>query len=444
MLSIKTELLIIFLLLLANGVFAMAEIAMVAARKTKLKKLADKGDGRAQIALDLMEAPTRFLSTVQVGITLIGILAGAFGGATVAQKLAASLREFPLAAPHAEVLGIGTVVVGITLLSVVLGELIPKRLALHNPEGVALKMARPMRRLAQIGGPVVHLLSGSTDLMLRLVGIRERKERPVSDEEVTHLIELGLSTGSFQKVEQEMVEGVLNLDRLPVTALMTPRPKIVWLSIDDPDEVNWRKIVASGHSHFPVYQANRDQVLGMISVKALWAHQAIGLNTELKNLLVTPLTVPETLKAIQLLESFKKSGKHIALVVDEFGSIQGLVTLIDVLEAIVGDMPAVGDREAPEAHQREDGSWLIDATMPINEIKTLFNFTEMPDEQEADYQSLGGFVVTQMGRIPSAGDYFEWGGYRFEVVDMDRRRVDKVLVQKAASPAEEVGQRSAS
>jgi putative hemolysin len=221
-----------------------------------------------------------------------------------------------------------------------------------------------------------------------------------------------------------------------VTALMTPRPKIVFLNLDDPEEINWRKIVTSGHSYFPVYQTNRDQIVGMVPVKALWAHAAIGLPTTLKNLLLPPLLVPDTLTAIQLLEQFKKSSKHIAIITDEFGAVQGLVTLIDVLEAIVGDLPERGQRQQPEAKRRDDGSWLIDATLATSELKTLLGLTvELPHEDAAEFQTLGGFVVTQFGRIPSAGEHFDWAGWRFEVVDMDRRRVDKVLVAKAPPPA---------
>jgi len=225
---------------------------------------------------------------------------------------------------------------------------------------------------------------------------------------------------------------VLALDQRPVTTLMTPRPKIVFLNLDDPEEVNWRKIVTSGHSYFPVYQGHRDQIVGMVAVKALWAHSAIGLPTTLKNLLLPPLLVPEKMTANQLLEQFKKTGKHIAVVTDEFGAVQGLITLIDVMEAIVGDLPEKGDRVQPEAKKREDGSWLVDATLPTAELKTLLTLdAALPNEASAEFQTLGGFVVTQFGRIPTAGDYFEWSGWRFEVVDMDKRRVDKVLIAKA-------------
>ena len=227
---------------------------------------------------------------------------------------------------------------------------------------------------------------------------------------------------------------MLALDQRPVTALMTPRPKIVFLNLDDPEEVNWRKIVTSGHSYFPVYQGHRDQIVGMVAVKALWAHSAIGLPTTLKNLLLPPLLVPEKATAIQLLEQFKKTGKHIAVVTDEFGAVQGLVTLIDVMEAIVGDLPEKGDRALPEAKKREDGSWLIDATLPTGELKTLLALDgPLPHEGEAEFQTVGGFVVTHFGRLPVAADFFEWGGWRFEVVDMDGRRVDKVLVARAGA-----------
>jgi putative hemolysin len=228
---------------------------------------------------------------------------------------------------------------------------------------------------------------------------------------------------------------VLELDQMPVTALMTPRPKIVFLNADDPDDVNWRKIVASGHSYFPVFQGSRDQVLGMVAVKALWAHAAIGLPASLKNLLVTPLIVPETMKAIHLLEAFKKNSKHIALVTDEFGAIQGIVTLIDVLEAIVGDLPGTGAGSSPAAKQREDGSWLIDATLSADELKTLLELETLPDEDRADFQTVGGFVVTRLGRIPTAGEHFDDAGWRFEVVEMDRHRVDKVRVRKTPPAA---------
>ncbi|MDD3179475.1 MAG: hemolysin family protein [Opitutaceae bacterium] len=433
--ELYTELLILGLIIFANGVFAMAELALVSARKARLRKLAEGGNANAKVALELANAPTHFLSTVQFGVTLSGIVAGVYGGAVLASQLAAKLAQFPPLAAYSQLLSVALVVTGITYVSIVVGELLPKRVALTAPERVATILARPMRLVARMAAPFIWVLTASTEGLSRCLRIKDPKEAPVTQEEVSTLIEEGLHAGVFQKAERDMVEGVLGLDQLPVTSLMTMRPKIVWLNIDDSDEVNWRKIVASGHSHFPVYHETRDQVLGMVAVKALWAHSAIGLPTPLKNLLTPPLIVPETMMAMQLLEAFKKTSKHIALVADEFGSVQGMVTLIDVLEAIVGDLPDQMRRARPEAKQREDGSWLIDATLSTGELKELLMLRQLPQENEADFQTLGGFVVTQLGRIPAAGDHFDWEGWRFEVVDMDRHRVDKVLVFRLPVPA---------
>ncbi len=272
----------------------------------------------------------------------------------------------------------------------------------------------------------------AANAIARFFGLGPRSaSEGVGEDDVRALVEKGLHAGVFQRAEKEMVEGVLALDQLRVTALMTLRPKIVFLNVDDPEEANWRKIVTSGHSHFPVYQGHRDQIVGMVAVKALWAHSAIGLPTALKNLLVRPLLVPETMTVMQLLEQFKKAGRHIAIVTDEFGAVQGLVTLIDVLEAIVGDLPEPGRRNLPEAKRREDGAWVIDATLPTGELKALLGINAaLPHERAAEFQTLGGFIVTQFGRIPAAGDHFDCLGWRFEVLDMDRRRVDRVVVSK--------------
>jgi putative hemolysin len=435
--GISTELFILCFLLVANGLLAMAEIAVVSARRARLKQLAGEGDEGAQAALELGAEPARFQSTVQVGITLCGILAGAYGGSTVANQVAVWLARFPSLAPWAGSIAFGGVVAVITFFSLIIGELIPRQIALSNPERMARLVAGPLQGMSHVVAPVINLLSAATAFVLKPFGLSHRREAPVTDAEVNILIEQGLQAGVFHKAEKEMVEGVLGLDQLPVTAIMTPRPKIVFLNIGDTEEVNWRKVVASGHSHFPVYQDNRDQVLGMVAVKALWAHSAIGIPTSLKNLLTPPLVVPETMNCIQLLESFKKSGRHTALIADEFGSIQGMVTLIDVLEAIVGDLPAQGQRDQPQSKQREDGSWLIDATLAVNELKTILHLEKLPQEAEADYQTLGGLVMTQFGRIPAVSDRFDWAGWRFEVIDMDRHRVDKVMISRVPPRAGE-------
>jgi putative hemolysin len=442
--SVTTELLVIALLLVLNGVFALAEIALVSSRKSRLKTLADQGNPRARLAYAQSENPTHFLSTVQVGVTLSSIAAGAYSGATLATILNAWLAgHFPAAAHYSGYVSFGVVIVTITFFTIVLGELVPKRLALANPERWALALARPMDLFSRVARPFVWLLSACTDGVTKLFGVRTGERSQVSDEEVSSLIEQGLSTGVFHKAEKDMIEGVMALDRCPVTALMTPRPKMVWLSIDDPDEVNWRKIVASGHSHFPVYQQQRDNVLGMVHIKALWAHAAFSLPTNLRNLVTPAILLPESSTAIQVLEQFKKTGKHTALVVDEFGGIQGMVTLIDVLEAIVGDLPDQLRRAQPEAKRRDDGSWLVDATLGVAELKELLQTKTLPGETQAEFQTLGGFVVTQFGRIPAAGDHFDWNGWRFEVMDMDRQRVDKVLLARAPVPAAPAGEAGA-
>lgn len=281
----------------------------------------------------------------------------------------------------------------------------------------------------------LFLIFAALGLIAGAVWLVRRRTRPeaesVGEDEVRALVERGLQAGVFQPAEKEMVDRVLRLDQLRVTALMTPRPKIIFLNIEDPEEANWRKIVTSGHSHFPVYQGKRDRIVGMVAVKALWAHSAIGLPTALKNLLVPPLLVPETMTAIQLLEQFKGAGKHVAIVTDEFGAVQGLLTLIDVLEAIVGDLPERGRAGQAKAVRQDDGSWLIDAMLPAGELETLLGLSgPLPHESAAEFQTVGGFVVTQFGRIPQAGDEFDWAGWRFQVVDMDRRRVDKVRAAK--------------
>ncbi|MDB6128145.1 MAG: hypothetical protein JWM35_2041 [Verrucomicrobia bacterium] len=438
MLSVPVELLVIFLLVLANGVLAMAETAVVSARKARLRELAAKNDVGAAKALALADHPTRFLALVQFWLTLSGMIAGVLGGAKLAGQISEEIARVALLAPYANIIGFVIVTLGLSAFMLLFGELVPKRIGRAHPERVASLLAGTMRGLAWLAAPFLRVLELATDGVTKLIRLRTRPAaEAVGEDEVRALVEQGLHAGVIQRAEKEMVEGVLALDQMPVTALMTPKPKIVFLNIDDPEEVNWRKIVTSGHSYFPVYQNSRDQIVGMVPVKALWAHSAIGLPTTLKNLLLPPLIVPDTLTAIQLLEHFKKSGKHIAIIADEFGGVQGLVTLIDVLEAIVGDLPSQGHRNQPEAKRRDDGSWLMDASLSTGELKQLLALeVDLPHEEAAEFQTLGGFVVTQFGRIPAAGEHFDWSGWRFEVMDMDRRRVDKVLVSKIPAAAE--------
>lgn len=427
--AIWDEMIVIAILLVLNGVFAMSEIAMVSARKARLQHLANDGDPRARTALELANAPGSFLSTIQIGITLIGILAGAYGGATIAGQLSLFLAEVPLLAPYREALSLGCVVVGLTYLSLIIGELVPKRIALNNPERIAALVAKPMRALSRLALPLVHLLDWSTQAVFAILRIKPSTEPPVSEEEIRILIDQGARSGVFEEMEQDMIESVFRLADRKVNAIMTTRPDMVSLDLDDPPEVNWAKIKESGHSNFPVYRGGADNIAGIASIKTLWAKLAAGQPADLAQSLSQPLFVPENLPAFRLLKRLKKTGKHVALVIDEYGTIQGLATPHDIFKSIVGELAPGEPGEQSAAVQREDGSWLLDGMMPIDEFKSIFRISHIPREEENLFNTLGGFVMMRLGRIPAAADYFDWGGWRFEVMDMDGRRVDKILVK---------------
>jgi putative hemolysin len=426
--TLTFEILFILLLIIANGVFAMSELAIASARKARLQQWANEGNARARTALELANDPNRFLATTQIGITLIGTLAGAYGGATIAEELAGQLRLIPWLAPYSDAIGLGIAVLGISYFSLIIGELAPKRLALHNPERIASAVGVPMHALSVLASPVVRLLSASTEVVLWVLRIRPSKEPPVTEEEIKHLIDQGTQAGVFEEAEQDMVKGVFRLGDRQVRALMTPRTDVVWLDLDDSPEENRRKITDNVPSRFPVCQGSLEDIRGVVQVKDLFAHSLEGQSIDLKAHLREPLFVPESISALKVLELFKESGMHIALVIDEYGHIQGLVTLNDILEAIVGDIPSAGEPVELQAVQREDGSWLLDGMFPVEKFKALFHIKNFPGEEKSGYQTLGGFVMMYMERIPSAGEHFEWGELRFEVMDMDGNRVDKVLV----------------
>ena len=429
--NITLEILVIFLLFIANGIFAMSEIAVVSAKKVRLQERSNKGNVGARAALELANAPEDFLSSVQIGITLIGILMGALGGGTLAEALAAGLKRVPLLSPYSEAIGVGLVVLGLTYLSLVIGELVPKRLALNNPERIASAVARPMRWLSVLTSPAVRLLTVSTDGLLRLLRVKPSTEPPVTEEEIQVLIEQGTQAGVFEEAEQDMVTGVFRLGDQQVSTIMTPRTEIVWLDLEDSPEETRRKITESAHTLFPVGQGSLDNILGVVQSKDLLTRCLAGHQpVDLKAVLQRALLVPETKPVLQAIELFRESRTHIALVIDEYGGLQGMVTINDILEGIVGDLPAVGEAP-PGAVQREDGSWLLDGLMPVDEFKEVLQIGELPGEDRGYYHTLGGFVMTRLGHIPSAADHFEWGRLRFEVVDMDGRRVDKVLVTPA-------------
>lgn len=433
--SISFELLIILVLILANGLFAMSEMSIVSARKIRLFDQAEKGDRRAQAALNLANSPNRFLATIQVGITVIGILAGAFGGATLSETFAELLSTIPGLAQYSQPLGFALVVALTAYLSLILGELVPKRLAMNDPEAIAIRIARPMRWLSAIAYPLVHLLSLSTDAVMGLLGIQSTVEDQfVTEDEIKVMVRQGAEAGMFEVAEQDMVERVFRLADQYVTALMTPRLDIVWLDLNDPEEVNRKKIIATGHGRYPVCQNQLDNVLGISHVTDLLPHTLNNQPLDLTNTLRKPLFVPERTTALKVLELFKQSGTHMALVVDEYGVLQGVVTLNDVMEVLIGDIPFADHNYESPIVQREDGSWLLDGMITIDKLKEAFKLGPLPGEERGSYQTLGGFVISQLGRIPSAADYFEWDGLRFEVMDMDGNRVDKILVMPAEPP----------
>jgi putative hemolysin len=428
--GVTTEIVVVLVLILANGVFAMSEIAVVSSRKVRLQQWAAEGNRKAGHALALAEEPTRFLSTVQVGITLVGIFTGAFGGATIAEPLAAYLEQFPLIAPYSNGIALGLVVAVITYLSLIIGELVPKRLGLNHPERIASAVAGPMSILSRIATPVVSLLGISTDLVLRLLGVRPSEEPPVTEEEIEVLIAQGTEVGVFEAAEQDIVTRLFRLADRRVTTLMTPRRKVVWLDPSDSSDENRRKMVEAPHSRLVVAEGHLDNVLGVVHVKDLMASCLDGGALDFSSALREALFVPESALALRVLEQFQQSGVYMALVIDEYGVIQGLVTLTDILEGIVGDLPMQDDPAEQQIKQREDGSWLVDGMLPTHDFKEHFDLDELPGEETGTFQTVGGFVMARLGRIPVSTDQFDWNELCFEVMDMDGNRVDKVLVAR--------------
>ena len=431
------EILIVFVLFAANGLFAMSEMAVVSSRKSRLKQMAAEGHVGAASALRLADAPNRFLPTVQVGITLVGLLAGAFSGATLAEKLAEALRSRPAFAPYAEAMSFGIVVVALTFLSVIIGELAPKRIALAAPEKIACLLAGPVDRLSRIAQPLIHVLSGATDLLLRLLRFKPAQTEAVSEDEVRNLLREGTESGVFHKDEPRMVDSVLSFDRLPIRDIMTPRPKLVFLSLGDTHETVWHKIVVSGHSSYPVYDDDRERIVGVVSVKAVYANLAAGAPVRVHDLMTAPVFVAPDEPVLKVLDQFKRTGIHLAVVRAADGRAAGLVTLVDVLEAIVGDIPSLEDRLRPEARQRSDGSWLVDGHYDLAKLRALLGvtFTEHPGD---DGTTLAAFIGHRLAAVPREGDTFVSAGLRFEIIDMDRTSVDKILIQPETARVEQL------
>jgi putative hemolysin len=417
--------LILLLLFLANGLFAMSEISVVSSRKIRLQQLADEGNGQAKAALKLAENPNQFLAAVQIGITLVGIFAGAYGSSIFAEPLAKVLAKVSWLEAYNRPLSVFLVVLVITYLSLVIGELVPKRIGLNNPERIAMMIAGPMAVLSKVTTPFVKLLGISTELILRLLRIRKSDEPPVSDEEITGLMAQGAEAGVFEEAEQDIVENILWLSDRTVVSLMRPRRDIIWLEVTATRDEIQQVLSQHKHSRFVVGEGRLDKVLGFVDVRRLLPAYLLGQDLSLKHYLEQPLYFPETTPALTVLERFKGTGIHFGLVVDEYGSIEGLVTLSDVLEDLV---EITDHKEASQSLQRDDGSWLLDGLLSIDDVKELFKLDELPGEEENDFRTLAGFVITYLGHIPQTGDTFEALGYRFEILDMDGNRIDKILL----------------
>ena len=418
----STELIFIAFLIAMNNILAMTEAALFAVRKARLQQYVNEGDMKASIVLRLVENPNQFLSVIQIGITLIDVLTGAVTGATLAVVFARQFEKIPILAPYSDGIGLATGVLIITYFSIILGELVPKRLAIQNPEKVASRFARPLLIFSKLLSPAVRFLSFSTDMVLRLIGIRPSNEPPVTEEEIHVLLDQGTQAGVFEEAEQDMVAGIFRLNDRRVYSVMTPRTEILWLNVRDTTDDILKKLAEGPYSRFPVCQGSLDNVLGVVKARELLTHSLADEPIHLKECLSPALFIPETTFASRALEIFKESDKELVLVIDEFGGVTGLLTINDIIEEIVGDIE-IGE---PQVTQRQDGSWLLDGMLDIDEFKELFNLGVLPNE--TDYETLAGFVMTSLGKIPHAADQFEWEGLRFEVVDMDARRVDKVLV----------------
>jgi putative hemolysin len=427
---------IVLLLIVVNGVFAMAEIALVTARKARLLAIAGAGDPGAQAALELKADPSRLLSTVQIGVTLIAVLSGTFGQATLGERLQHELEAYPgPIAEYAHSISMAVVVIGISYFSLILGELVPKRVALLHPEPLAAALARLMRAISRVGAPVEWFLSASTDLVLRLLRLRGHGTAPVTDEEISFMLREGAATGHIPEAETAIVEMALRLGDRRASAVMTPRTQIEWLDLDDPEAENQHKIRESPYSRFPVVQGGSQQVVGIVQAKELLVRCLVGLPFDLHAATRPPLYLPNTVTVLRVLEVFKTSGEPMALIVDEYGDLEGLVTPSDILETLVGDIAGSPEADQRAVH-RDDGTWLIDGMVGLDELKQLLGVSRLPGE-DPDFHTLGGYLMARLNRVPMEADRITAGDYRFEVVKMDGRRVDRVLV----SPAKAKGRR---
>ncbi|CAL1520071.1 hemolysin family protein [Chitinophaga sp. MM2321] len=428
------EVVIILILILLNGIFSMSEIAMVSARKSRLEYLANKGDEKAKAALKLANNPDTFLSTVQIGITLIGILTGIYSGENIKTDVLAWVNTFPVLQPYGSAVATTIIVVVITYFSMVLGELVPKRIGLAKPETIAKAMSKPMQALSWLTFPFIWLLTASSNVLIKLFNLQP-KDTQVTEEEIKAIISEGTSSGAIEETEQEIIERVFHLGDRNITSLMTYRNDITWLDITESSSDYQQKIHSSLHSVYPVCEGQIDSIKGIISIKDLYV--VAGKSLPLTQIMKKPLFVPENNTAYQVLEKFKETHSHAAFIVDEYGTFLGMITLNDILEAIVGDMPETGESDDYEMVLREDGSYLVDAQVPFYDFLAEFDKEDWMAEFDQDFDTLAGFILHNLEHIPKTGEKFTWRGFEFEIVDMDAHRIDKVLVTPPAVSTEE-------
>ena len=419
---------IIIILIILNGILSMSELAVVSSRKGKLQKMINEGKKHAQTVIDLNENPNQFLSTIQIGITLIGVLTGAFGGATLSTPLANVISPY---VPYAESISVLIVVIVTTYLSLVIGELVPKRIALNSPERVAVKVAKSMKILSKICKPFVIILSKSTNAVLTILRINHKEDTSITEEEIELMIEESRVEGNIEKEEEDSIKRVFKLDEQKVDMIMTPRSEIIWIDLDDSPEENKKKIIESKRSIFPIAKGELDDFMGVVQSKDILAVLFENKEMNLEKIVKNPIVVPENLESLELLKQYKENKEyvHMALIVDEFGSVSGLITLNDLLEGIVGDIPGIDETDDPIATQRADGTWLIDGRYQIDRFKELFDYSEeFPDEKEDNFTTIAGFILSFCGKIPEEGEEFIWDRFSFEIVDMDGNKIDKLLI----------------
>lgn len=434
------EIILIAACLLVTALFVLAEMALVSSNRRRLARMAENGDKGAAKALALLADPSKFLSTVQVGMTFGGIVAAIYGGPPLALKLKPWLDDchWAFAAEHSKIISEGVLSFVIGALTVIFAEIVPKRLALIESEKMASALARPMALVAGLSSPLVNSMSWCADIVMLAFGRKRAPEDTMSEDELRMMVDQGMASGVLHAAEHRMVHGALSLDLITAEQLMTPSNRVVWLNLEDSDEVNWRKVVASGHTWFPAFRGSPDRPLGVVSVKRLWANLSLVGTASIKDLLTEPPTVPPSCTGTQLLEKFRKDKIHIALVTDEFGRVRGVVSLNDVLESVVGELPNEGSpiAQAKPVRRREDGSWVVDAVVSLDDFREATGIVgRFPGEGSGRFTAISGFIMRTLGRIPAEGDRVEALGHVFEVVDMDGHRLDKILVMPKGVPS---------